>query len=248
MAPVALVMAAALAVPDLDLSAGLEWQAGDYGLGETTTATFAPVNLSADFGAWALGLSTAWARIDGPADVALLDPSALRRRGQAGADEPRSGFTDVAISAEYRPPPAAAAWWALIGGATLPTGDGEKGLSSGSMDVFVIGEAGYDAEPFAVALSVGYRITGEPGWKDPFSLAFSLRRRLGADALAGVTMDYTQPLADGFGPQATVSLFAGRAFGPRLQADVRVWKGLSRESGDFGGGLTLRHALGAAAP
>lgn len=247
MAATALALAAGLAAAQIDLSAGIEWQSGDYGYDETTTATFAPLGLSADFGDWAVNVANAWARIDGPAAVGLLDPTGPRRRGRPEpVDARRSGFSDTSVSVEYRPAPAAAAWYALEAGATLPTGDEGEGLGTGATDVFLLGEAGVDAEPFAVALSVGYRITGAPGWRDPFSLAASVSRRFGREGVAGLGLDYTQPLADGFDPQASVSLFAGRSLAPGLQMDLRAWKGLNRSSGDFGGGLTLRRVLGAA--
>ena len=98
------------------------------------------------------------------------------------------------------------------------------------------------------AVNVAYRPAAQAAWYgvsagDDGEGDVVLRGEAGYGAAPlsfAVSVDYRVAGAPGWRDQASVSVLAGRALKPRLQVDLRAWKGLNRATGGFGGGLSLR--------
>jgi hypothetical protein len=250
MSLLAVVLIAAMPCEDITLqgSAGVEWSSGTYGFPESTTARIAPISLTANSGAWQVSLSGAYAEIDGPADVALLEtppPTGERPSSVPLRSRRREGLTDLTLDAAWTTGrDMSSLWYGFGGGLTLPTGSVAKGLGVGASDIFVHADAGIDLDPVFLSGGAQYRLIKDAMWRDPLSVWLSASRRFGRASLAGAGFSASQGLTSASDGQATVSLFFQRDIGGQVQFDANVWKGLNAVSGDFGVSFSFRRPLG----
>lgn len=137
-----------------------------------------------------------------------------------------------------------AARWSLAasGGASLPTGDEDEGLSKGESNVFASLALSYDAGPGAAALSLGRQITGdredEP-LADTWRLGVSYALTSEDSSYLGAALDARQaPLPD-IDDGVELTLFAGRALGASALLGGYVTAGAGDAAPELALGVSL---------
>ena len=236
------------------VSFGLDASSGDYGLADDTHVVFAPVSIDITRGGFRAAVSGAWATIDGPADIFLLDsgPAGRRDRGPAApaADTERSGLTDLSVEIgwTFSPDPLSAWVVDISAGVSLPTGDEDKGLGSGSTDGFGAVAVSRDlGSASTVGAVAGYRIVGDRSdfeARDVSNGGVFVSHRLSDRATVAARLDWRQSSDESFDDQADAGLSLSWALNTGAVITTHVFAGLSDSSPAFGGGVSLRAPFG----
>jgi hypothetical protein len=234
------------------VSTGVEYSSGDYGLPQDTTVLIAPLSVELSAGSAFFRAAASYARLDGPADLIVIDGVAQGTRPAAQGQTVRTGFSDLALSAGYGwiPPAARDLLIDLSVGVELPTGDEVAGFGTGGVDYFGGLDLVYDTGAAVWSAGVGYeRIEDARGanpvaYRNPWSASLSATRRLGGGAYMGAGVNARQAIVSGFDGSADLSVFAGRPLYGPVSIGAHLFVGLTDASPDMGGGLTLSWSPG----
>lgn len=231
------------------LSTGLDFSAGDYGLGEQTQAWQQSVNLTAARGRWTLGVSTSYQRIAGPAlnldifEDAIAFEDALFT-GDIFTRRTVKGFGDTSVALRYDITDALTSGWLASASVKvkLPTADRSAGLGSGHTDATLAADAVRLLGRWSVFGSGAYTLRGESA-ADPRRNTWS--GSLGADYRldrlwrVGVALDHRTLSRPGSGSTSDVYGFARLRLNDRLALTGYGLAGLDRNSPDLSVGLRL---------
>jgi len=236
------------------VSFGVDTSSGDYGQTDDTRVVFAPVSIDITRRSFRAALSVAYATIDGPADIFLLDSGPVGRqdRGPAApvASTERSGITDLSVEIGWTLPPDPLSAWVIdfSAGVSLPTGDEDKGLGSGSMDGFGAVAVSRDIGPAStVGAVVGYRVVGDRSdfeARDVWNGGVFFSHGLSDRTTVAARLDWRQSSDEAFDDQADAGLSLGWALNTRTVVTAHVFAGLTDSSPAFGGGVNLRVQFG----
>jgi hypothetical protein len=134
----------------------------------------------------------------------------------------------------------------LGAGAKLPTGDKNRGLGTGQVGLSAQVLATIDLTPdLSLELTFGrfFRTdhSNDLGLRDYFYHAASLSYDITAKLTVGVTLDLQQKLVADGTSVVEAGLFADYEILPGTRVGANVFRGFTRSSSDFGGGVLLSH-------
>lgn len=220
---------------------GAEYSSGDYGTGTTTRILAVPFTLKYDNAPWALKLTLPWYHVSGGTSVipglGAVDNS--NRRGSRSA----SGVGDLTVSATNSAHYDSASQFGIdiTGKVKLPTGEEDKGLSSGSTDLTVRADAYKQLNTFTGFGGLGFLVSSG-GFLDLRSaLVYSLGGSLKLDARdsVGLSLDGRTALVRGSPPQRELMAFWSRAVEKQQKIQAYVLAGLANGSPDWGVGASF---------
>ncbi len=149
--------------PRIYVSTGFLAAEGDYVIGASTRSTVIPMGISIKNSTASLRVSSAYVSVNGPAYVYFEETEDGALETVAEGSKTRSGFADVFLSAAYHLKRWTNSHQRLSVGAKLklPTGDSDKGLSTGEVDstLFARGYKRFGRHVFL--LSTGYQWMGD---------------------------------------------------------------------------------------
>lgn len=235
---------------DMLVSAGVGRFTGDYG--DTEKTTLDVLNLSAR---WYLNrgeiqVSLPYLRVDGAADVTLIDGQPIAVAPDSASSERRkeSGLGDVVLRGDYylvtgsdtRP------WVIGLVRVKLPTGNEDKGLGSGATD-FETG-LGFIQKtgPVSWLADVGYTFVGDSGGldaKNEVRLGAGVSMPFGKDDRSSTYLYFENRTNrySGSDDRRSISLGVSTSLteSRRVRLSASVFTGLTDASEDFGAYLTL---------
>ncbi|HPF22281.1 MAG TPA: hypothetical protein PK417_02320 [Hyphomonas sp.] len=164
--------------PQASYSTGVFYTTGKYGYDETTDIIRVPLDISVSAGRVTLFADLPWLYADGPADAATagqLGGTATSRFPRLasrldGTDPAGSvdGIGDATVGVTTRlTPETGATWLGVTVMATLPTGDEDKGLGTGSTDLLAELAVERWMGSWALTGAAGYAWLGDEGEADP---------------------------------------------------------------------------------
>lgn len=202
---------------------------------------------SAEGGETALSL-TATTGILSSLDFGLTIPYTITDPDVGGGE---SGIGDLEAGLKFRFLEGAGARPALAvtAGATIPTGNEEKGFGSGTVDLSAALVAGFAFEPVSIYLNVGYgRLnnadTDAGDRADIFSASAVVEWAVTEPLALNAEFLYESPGADGDNVLLAATAGAAYAFSTMIALDGGVRVGLSDTAPDWGLFATLTVALG----
>lgn len=227
-----------------ELSAGVEYETGDYGIGERTETKSVVAGARVVAGRVILSASLPYSRIDGPANVVtggggllglpiIVDPSRPATRVR------RQGLGDLRLGAAWVLP-IKALDIAAYGQAKLPTA--RTGLGTGKPDYAVgaeMSKALGSVTPFA---NLTYTMPGDPeGYRlrDTWAGQAGLNAALGAGLSGQVAYGYAQSPSANLSDEQSLSMRIRAGISPRLSLSVYGSAGLSRNAPDAAAGAQL---------
>lgn len=229
----------------LDLSAGVEFERGDFGTGSQIEKTTFPLAVEVAKGRIRASAQLPWVRVTAPGNVIaptgplglpiLVDPT------RPATQNTRKGLGDLRVGAAYDLP-FQGAFASVRAGAKLPTASVTNGLGTGKTDYLLGADV---AKPLGVVTpfaGMTYTVAGDPeGFelRNSFSGQAGAALRLSKSTSAQLGYAYAQsPVEAGKDDQRIVGgLNAG--VGKSLSLGVYGSGGLSPSAPDVGGGVTL---------
>jgi hypothetical protein len=231
------------------LSAGLDFSAGDYGLGERTEAWQQSMNLAASRGRWTVGASTSYQRVAGPAlDLDIFADSIAFEDAPFTGDiftrRTVKGLGDTTVALRYDITDVYTSGWlsSVAVRVKLPTANAGAGLGSGRTDLTLAADTVRLLGRFSVFASGAYTWRGESS-ADPRRNTWSAS--LGADYRvnrlwrAGLAYDIRALSRPGSGNTSDVYAFARLRLTERLSLTGYGLAGLDRNSPDLSVGLRV---------
>lgn len=241
-ATAAVAAAPALAEPAAELSAGVEYQQGDYGTGERVETTTARAALRVEDEDFWVAASLPYQRLEAPGNVVggggllgiIIDPTRPAER------EVREGLGDLRVGGGWRLPRLAGVEPGLTAEVKLPTA--ADGLGTGELDFTVGAEAARSFGAVTPFVAVSYTVPGHPETfelRNAFAVRGGVAARL-APALRGtVAYGYAESRSPLVPDEQQVTTGLDIGLSRRLSLGVTGTAGLSDGSPDLGGALRL---------
>jgi hypothetical protein len=224
---------------------GAEYTSGDYGTGTTTNILAVPFSLKYDSAPWALKFTLPWYRVSGGGTVipGLGAADNSNRRG----DRSVSGIGDLTVSATNSAYYDSASQFGVdfTGKVKLPTGEEEKGLSSGSSDLTLRADAHKQLNSFT-AFGGGGVLLSSGGFLDlKTALVYTLggSQKLDTRNSVGLSLDGRSAIVRGTAPQRELTAFWSRAVEKQQKIQAYFLVGLANGSPDWGVGASILHAF-----
>lgn len=231
----------------LSLSAGLEYEEGDYGTGDTTETWTIPVNVRYRTGNMSYEVTVPYLSAESTGDIVVMtgggrhSTSTSRTTGQS-----ESGIGDISLAVTYFLPQGAdkELYLYLTGWVSLDTGDEQNGLGSGeksyaieaSIDKYIgdelyFGTVGYQFFNDAVDVDYDNSLYGLVGLMRPWNNQTSL----------GGSLYYSQAATPGFDNIVELSGLFRHKLDRQRTLYGYILLGMSDGAADWGTGVRIRH-------
>ena len=229
-AGLALMGAPAFAQASLSISS--EYSSGAYGEATDTTLLYTAIGAGYAADGWIFDATLPWVQLEGPA--IFLGPDIPLARGDAmrGPDDEVSGLADLSISAGRTLELSAngATRLDVTGRVLLPTGDKEKGLSTGETRGSLGLDLSQDVGDWTLFAGGGRRFNGagyEDGWFGSAGLAWT-----GSSVSIGAAYDFSEASTAGVDAASEISAWVSLPMGRTSRFQIYGVAGLSEGSPD----------------
>jgi hypothetical protein len=227
-----LALIGAPAFAQANLSASSEYSSGSYGEATDTTLLYAAVGAGYEAGGWIFDATLPWVQLDGPATFLGPDIPLARGTGARGANDEVSGFADLGVSVgrTFELSADGATRLDVTGRVLLPTGDEEKGLSTGEARTSLGLDLSRDVGDWTLFAGGGRRFNGagyEDGWFGSAGLAWT-----GATVSIGAAYDFSEASSPGVDAASEVSAWVSLLMGKTSRFQIYGVAGLSEGSPD----------------
>jgi hypothetical protein len=209
-----------------------EYSSGSYG--ETTDTTLIYAAVSAGFANedWSFEATLPWVRLDGPADFLGTDLPLGRGMTTRAPNEAVSGFADISFSLtrSFALSSDGATRLDLTGRVQAPTGEEDKGLSSGEARSSIGLDLSQDMGGWMVFAGGGWRWNGsgyEDGWYGSAGLAW-----MGDRVSIGAAYDYGESSTLAVEAASEISAWVSLPVGETTRFQIYGVAGLSEGSPD----------------
>lgn len=229
----------------VELSSGIEYQQGSYGLNANVDLLSAPTTLTVRHGKLTLAASLPYVRLSAPANVVtgggvlgvpiIVPPTISTER------RTRSGIGDLRLTGSYTLSTAPVGL-SLSAQVKLPTASVAKGIGTGKTDVAIGGELFKQVGRVTPYLDLAYTMPGSPaGYRldDSLSGQAGAAVQLGRRVRGHLGYAYAQAISPALGDQQ--SLAAGINVGVARNATLAMYgsAGLSQGAPDIVAGLQI---------
>lgn len=234
-----LVMLGAPAFAQASFSASSEYSSGSYGETTDTTLLYAAASAGYDAGGWSLEATLPWVRLEGPATFLGVDVPLGRGGTTRGPDDEVSGFADFGVSVARTIDLSAdgATRLDVTGRVLLPTGDEEKGLSTGDTRYSMGLDLSQDVGDWTLFVGGGRRFNGsayEDAWFGSAGLAWT-----GTSLSVGAAYDFSEASTAGVESANEISAWVSLPIGKTSRFQIYGVAGLSEGSPDQAFGARL---------
>jgi hypothetical protein len=229
--------------------AGIGYTSGDYGTTETTSILSVPFTLRYEHERWTFKGTLPWYSISGSSAVVPELGAADRgnRRGGGAATSSTSGFGDATASATYTAFYDARSKLGIdvTGKVKLPTGEADKGLSSGSTDFTFGGDLYKTIDRTTWFGGLSYTTFGSSSLQLDNAVGYSVGAsyRLDSRDSIGLSLDGRTRVSAATAAQRELIGYWSRAFDSRWKLHTYGLVGLANGSPDFGLGASVLRAF-----
>lgn len=149
--------------------------------------------------AWNFGVSTAYISLQAPDNVVVSDDQIISTTEEESAEtESQSGWGDTTLTLRYLLLGEKMSVLFVDGVAKLklPSGDQDKGLSSGAADLTLQVDLAYNSGHWLPMFTIGHKWPGTTDDYDPghvWLASMGVQYRFNPELQAGVIFDYRQP-------------------------------------------------------
>jgi hypothetical protein len=229
----------------VEVSSGIEYQQGSYGLDQNVDLLSAPTTLAVRHGKLMLAASLPYVRLSAPANVVtgggvlgvpiIVPPTTSTER------RARSGIGDLRLTGSYTLS-AAPVGFSLSAQVKLPTASFAKGIGTGKTDVAVGGELFKQMGRVTPYLDLAYTMPGSPAG---YHLNNSLSGRIGAAIQLGrrarghLGYAYAQAISPTLDDQQSLAAGLNIGLGRNMTLAMYGSAGLSRDAPDGVAGLRI---------
>lgn len=247
-APFALLAGVAWA-GELSLTTGLDTSIGKYGGTTTTVVRYVPFTLKYEQGRSTFKATLPYVSITSPAGGTTVTVDAngnVISSGGAGPRVTQAGQGDAVASYTYSLIDEPRYGWLVDVAAKVkfPTGDKNKGLSTGERDFTVSADIFYPAGNWTPFLTLGYRMPGNPpggtlqnAWLGSLGVGYKLSKTNST----GFMFDARQASSASSVGSREATLYWVHKFTPATKLQTYVVRGFSDASADYGLGAMLSH-------
>ena len=234
---------------ELSLTTGLDTSIGKYGSTASTVVRYLPFIVKYEQGRSTFKATLPYVSITSPAGGGTVTVDAngnVISSGGAGPRVTQAGQGDVVASYSYSV--IEQPWHGVMLDASLkvklPTGDENKGLSTGERDFTAMADFYFPTGKLTPFLSLGYRMPGNPPggallntWMGSLGAGYKLSK---SDS-AGLMFDARQASSAGSEASREMTAYWVHKFTPETKCQLYAVKGFSDASADYGLGLMLSH-------
>ena len=247
-APFALIASVTWA-GELSLTTGLDTSIGKYGGATSTVVRYVPFTVKYEQGRSTFKATLPYVSITSPTGggtVTVDGNGNVISAGGAGPRVTQAGPGDAVASYSYSLVDEPRHGWLVDVSAKvkLPTGDENKGLSTGERDFTVSADFFYPAGNWTPFLTLGYRMPGNPpggslqnAWLGSLGVGYKYSK---TDS-AGLMLDARQASSAGSVGSREATLYWVHKFTPATKLQTYVVRGFSDASADYGLGAMLSH-------
>lgn len=229
--------------------AGIGYTSGDYGTPETTNILSVPFTLRYERERWTFKGTLPWYSISGSSAVVPELGAADRgnRRGGGAVSSSTTGFGDATASATYTALYDARAKLGLdvTGKVKLPTGEADKGLSSGSTDFTFGGDLYKTVDRTTWFGGLSYTLFGSSSLQLDNAVGYSVggSYRLDERDSVGLSLDGRSRVSAASAPQRELIGYWARSLDRNWKLHAYGLVGLANGSPDFGLGASVLRAF-----
>ncbi|MGN6375627.1 MAG: transporter [Sphingomonas sp.] len=229
----------------VEISSGVEYQQGSYGLDENVDLLSVPTTLTVRAGKFSLAASLPYVRLDAPADVVtgggILGVPIIVPPTTTAGRRTRSGIGDLRLTGSYTLS-STPVGFSLSAQVKLPTASTAKGIGTGKADVAVGGELFKQLGRVTPYVDLAYTMPGSPAG---YRLDDSLSGQVGAAVQVAPRVRghlgyaYAQSISPVLADQQ--SLTAGLNLGLAKKTTLAMYgsAGLSRGAPDVVAGMQI---------
>ena len=232
---------------DLSLTTGLDISSGKYGGSDSTIVRYLPFIVKYELGRSTFKATLPYVSITSPSGGVTIDADGnVISTGGVGPRVTQSGPGDMVATYTYSVIEQPRHGWLvdLSAKVKLPTGDEDKGLSTGERDYSLLADFYYPAGKFTPFMTVGYRMPGNPpgaslqnAWMGSLGVGY----KHSATNSAGLILDARQASSAGGVAPRDLTAYWVHKFNPQTKFQVYLVGGLSDASADYGIGAMLTH-------
>lgn len=250
---------------DLSLSASVDFAAGSYGLEEDTQTLSIPIAASVSFDRVTISGNLPFIWTDGPAEVARATSSSRlgsrlprlnaflqARNEEDNAADAVSGLGDASLALRLDLLQRENTIVSLTSGATLSSGDSEKGLGTGATDVWLGGDLEQAFGAISVFIYGDYTWVGDndsivvsetevlPGASNYASLGVGAAYRANSNWSGAISLNWREAVFDELDDELDTNVQISRRLTDRLSLTGRLGVGLSENSADVSSSIGFR--------
>lgn len=150
--------------PRFTAVASVDISDGRYGEAASTTIISSDFSLRTRWGDWSASLAVSHVKIDGPSDIIVAEGAGQDRRPP---NEVVSGLGDtlLTVARDFDLSETSPLYVTAVAKLRLPTGDEDKGLGVGAVDVMLASEVGWSADAGGASVRLTRRFLGDPGYR-----------------------------------------------------------------------------------
>lgn len=230
-----------------ELSAGAEYQTGDYGTGEEIETTSITSTARVAAGRVIVTASLPYLRVDAPGNVVagsggLLGLPIVVDPTQPATRVRRQGLGDLRLGAAVMLPTGPAVDLAVYGQVKLPTASRRARLGTGEVDYAMGAELSKTVAGVTPFASLTYTVPGKPAdyaLRNSLSGQAGLGARLGRTVSGQLSYGYSQSLSPTIADEQLVSARLAAGVSRRLSLSIYGNAGVSRSAPDVGAGVQL---------
>lgn len=237
---------------DWSATVGGEFTSGKFGADQATQIVIATADVAASFNAWQVRATLPYVRVDGPStflgpiDVGDLTGEATQRDrfGLGVLDDGNvSGVGDLRVSASrYFYVPKVGVLIDLSAALKVPTGDPDKLLGTGQVDMEIGAEFVKRVGNTSASLGAGYAFSGRTDRFDVQNrarLSLSVYHELSERYGVGLVGEWRQAVIADLPDVAETTVYFSARVSENISLIAYTLTGFSNTSPDIGGGLRL---------
>lgn len=223
------------------ITTGLDYSKGDFGDTQDTEMWYAPVTMRAQYKNWTAKVTVPYLRIKGPGAVVGSGDTSVTSAGGAPVTT-EEGLGDIVASLMYTYDlDAYDLSFDFTGKVKFPTGDEDKGLSTGERDYTLATEVTKTIGKAYVSANVGHKFVGSNdtlNLHDIWIAGVGAGYKLSDKWDTGVSYDWRQSASNGTQPR-DATLYFNYKITKQTNIQAYAVKGFSDASADLGGGLMV---------
>jgi len=225
---------------------GLDYSLGSYGNAVKTSITAVPLIAKYSDGPLVLKTSIAMIQMTGPGNVIAGGDGNFATGATGTTKRTVSGLGDLVLAGSYTVHEGAG-WLVDLGGKIkLPTGDKDKGLSTGKTDYSALVDVYRSVQSVTVNFGAGYKWVGDPAgtvFRNIYLLNAGLSSRISDSTRVGLSLDHAQSVVAGLKPRQELMAYMLRQLEGGWKLQLYGSAGLNKNSPDLGAGMVFAHNL-----
>ncbi len=236
------VAAGSVSAAEVTALSGLDYSLGSYGNAVKTSITAVPLIAKYSDGPLVLKVSTAMIQMTSPGGVIAGGDGNFAIGSTNTNKRTVSGFGDLIVGSSYTVHEGNGWLVDITGKIKLPTGEKDKGLSTGKTDYTALVDVYKSIQKVTVNVGGGYKWVGDPAgvnFRNVYLWNGGVSTNLSDAVRVGMSLDYAQSVVTGLKPRQELMAYMLRQLEGGWKLQVYGSAGLNNNSPDVGAGVVL---------